>query len=114
MLCATTSLQSRPIAGDGTTLHTASALQPMPLTTVDALGFIAGALTTSAFVPQVLKSWQTRDLSGVSLRMYSLFTLGVALWLVYGIVLMSWPVIVCNAITLALAGGVLVMKIRHR
>jgi MtN3 and saliva related transmembrane protein len=46
--------------------------------------------------------------------MYSLFTLGVALWLVYGIVLMSWPVIVCNAITLALAGGVLAMKIRHR
>jgi len=102
------------IAGDGTTLHTAIPLQAMPLTTVDALGFIAGALTTSAFVPQVLKSWQTRDLSGVSLRMYSLFTLGVALWLVYGIVLMSWPVIVCNAITLALAGGVLFMKIRHR
>jgi MtN3 and saliva related transmembrane protein len=114
MLRSTTSLQPRLDAGDGTAQHTAVPLPTMPLTTIDALGFIAGALTTSAFVPQVLKSWQTRDLSGVSLRMYSLFTLGVALWLAYGIALMSWPVIVCNAITLALAGGVLVLKIRHR
>lgn len=86
----------------------------MPLTLIDTVGFAAGALTTAAFVPQVLKSWQTRDLSGVSLRMYGLFTLGVALWLAYGLMLMSWPVIVCNAITLVLAGGVLALKIRHR
>jgi MtN3 and saliva related transmembrane protein len=86
----------------------------MPLTLIDSVGFVAGALTTAAFVPQVVKSWQTRDLSGVSLRMYSLFTLGVALWLAYGLMLMSWPVIVCNAITLMLAGGVLALKVRHR
>jgi MtN3 and saliva related transmembrane protein len=86
----------------------------MPLTLIDAVGFAAGALTTAAFVPQVLKSWQTRDLSGVSLRMCSLFTLGVALWLVYGLMVVSWPVIVCNAITLVLAGGVLALKLRHR
>src|SRR5512136_1991634 len=86
----------------------------MPLTLIDTIGFAAGALTTAAFVPQVLKSWQTRDLIGVSLRMYSLFTLGVALWLVYGLMVVSWPVIVCNAITLVLAGGVLALKVRHR
>jgi MtN3 and saliva related transmembrane protein len=86
----------------------------MALTAVDLLGFIAGALTTAAFVPQVVKSWRTRDLSGVSLRMYSLFTLGVALWLAYGIAVTSWPVIVCNAITLVLAGLVLALKLRHR
>jgi MtN3 and saliva related transmembrane protein len=86
----------------------------MALTTVDLIGFIAGALTTAAFVPQVAKSWRTRDLSGVSLRMYSLFTLGVALWLAYGIAVSSWPVIVCNAITLLLAGLVLALKLRHR
>jgi len=86
----------------------------MPLTLIDTVGFVAGALTTAAFIPQVLKSWQTRDLSGVSLRMYSLFTLGVALWLVYGLMVVSWPVIVCNAITLVLAGGVLALKLRHR
>jgi MtN3 and saliva related transmembrane protein len=86
----------------------------MTLTTVDLIGFVAGALTTAAFVPQVAKSWRTRDLSGVSLRMYSLFTLGVALWLAYGIAVSSWPVIVCNAITLVLAGLVLALKLRHR
>jgi len=86
----------------------------MPLTLIDTVGFAAGALTTAAFVPQVLKSWQTRDLSGVSLRMYSLFTLGVASWLAYGLMVASWPVIVCNAITLVLAGGVLALKLRHR
>lgn len=84
------------------------------LAPADILGFVAGALTTAAFVPQVLKSWQTRDLSGVSLRMYGLFTTGVALWLGYGILLGSWPIIICNAITLALAGGVLALKITHR
>jgi MtN3 and saliva related transmembrane protein len=86
----------------------------MPLTSLDALGFAAGTLTTAAFVPQVLKSWATRDLRGISLRMYGLFTLGVALWLLYGIALMSWPVIISNAVTLALAGGVLLLKLRHR
>jgi MtN3 and saliva related transmembrane protein len=86
----------------------------MQLTSLDALGFVAGALTTAAFVPQVLKSWTSRDLSGISLRMYGLFTTGVALWLLYGIALGSWPVIVCNAITLVLAGGVLYLKVSHR
>ena len=70
-------------------------------------------LTTSAFVPQALKSWSSRDLSGVSLSMYSLFTLGVALWLLYGIALQSWPIILANCITLALAGLVLSLKISH-
>jgi MtN3 and saliva related transmembrane protein len=86
----------------------------MPLTSVDALGFVAGTLTTAAFVPQVMKSWSSRDLSGISLRMYGLFTTGVALWLLYGIAVVSWPVILCNGVTLVLAGGVLVLKLRHR
>ncbi len=81
---------------------------------VDALGFVAGALTTAAFVPQVLKSWQSRDLRGISLRMYSLFTTGVALWLAYGFAVASMPIIICNAITLLLAGSVLLLKVMHR
>lgn len=80
---------------------------------VDVVGFAAGVLTTAAFVPQVAKSWQTRDLSGISLRMYGLFTTGVALWLAYGIALGSWPIIVSNVVTLGLAGGVLLLKLRH-
>jgi len=78
----------------------------------DVVGYAAALLTTLSFVPQARKSWVTRDLSGISLTMYSLFTLGVALWMVYGLAIGSWPVILANAITLALAGMVLVLKIR--
>jgi MtN3 and saliva related transmembrane protein len=75
------------------------------------LGYPAAILTTVAFVPQALHSWRTRDLSGISLPMYALFTLGVALWLGYGLVINSLPVIVGNAITLVLASLVLCLKI---
>jgi MtN3 and saliva related transmembrane protein len=77
-----------------------------------AIGFIAASLTTIAFVPQVRKVWRTRSAKDVSLGMYSLFTLGVAMWLVYGILIHAWPVIVANVITLLLAGAVLVMKLK--
>ena len=80
----------------------------------DLVGYAAATLTTLAFIPQTLHSWRTRDLSGVSLGMYSLFTLGVALWLLYGVVLDSWPIIIANTITLALAGTVLFLKLRHK
>ena len=86
----------------------------MPLNLADIVGYAAAVLTTVAFFPQVLKSWQTRDLSGVSLTMYSLFTAGVALWLTYGVLLGAWPIIIANGITLALAGVVLVLKVRHK
>lgn len=86
----------------------------MPIDPRDLVGYAAAILTTVAFVPQALKSWRTRDLSGVSLTMYSLFTLGVALWLAYGIILGAWPIIVANVVTLALAGMVLALKILHR
>ena len=79
----------------------------------DFIGYGAAILTTAAFVPQALKSWSSRDLSGVSLSMYSLFTLGVALWLLYGILLQSWPMILANCVTLVLAGLVLSLKICH-
>ena len=79
----------------------------------DLIGYGAAILTTAAFVPQALKSWSSRDLSGVSLSMYSLFTLGVALWLLYGILLKSWPIILANLITLILASVVLLLKISH-
>lgn len=78
--------------------------------TPDLLGYGAAFLTTAAFVPQALHSWASRDLSGISLSMYSLFTLGVALWLAYGIALDSVPIILANSVTLALASMVLVLK----
>jgi MtN3 and saliva related transmembrane protein len=75
------------------------------------LGYPAAFLTTIAFVPQAWQSWRTRDLSGISLPMYTLFTTGVALWLGYGIAIGSVPVIVANSITLLLASAVLWLKI---
>lgn len=78
------------------------------------VGYAAAVLTTVAFAPQALKSWQTRDLSGVSLPMYSLFTAGVAMWFVYGVMLGSWPIIIANAITIILASVVLTLKLMHR
>jgi MtN3 and saliva related transmembrane protein len=76
------------------------------------LGFAAAMLTTASFLPQAWKTFTTRDVSGISLAMYSAFTLGIVLWLVYGIRIGAWPLIVANAITLMLAGAVLVMKVR--
>ena len=78
------------------------------------VGYAAAILTTVAFVPQALKSWQTRDLSGVSLPMYSLFTVGVTMWLLYGVMLGSWPIIIGNTITVILASVVLALKVKHR
>jgi MtN3 and saliva related transmembrane protein len=79
---------------------------------VNLMGFSAAILTTIAFVPQVIKVLRTRSTRDVSSGMYALFTTGVALWFCYGVMIGSWPVIVANAVTLVLAGLVLVMKIR--
>ncbi len=80
----------------------------------DLIGSLAAFLTTSSFIPQAWHTWTTKDVSGVSLGMYSVFTVGVALWLVYGLMLDAWPVVVANAVTLTLALGILVMKLRYQ
>lgn len=76
------------------------------------IGALAATCTTVAFIPQAWLTWETRRADGVSLGMYSIFTLGVALWLLYGILIGAWPIIVANICTLALALFILVMKIR--
>jgi len=80
----------------------------------DLIGYLAASLTTLSFLPQAWHTFRTRDVSGISLGMYGLFTLGVALWLVYGLLLGAWPIVVANALTLALALSILVMKLRYR
>lgn len=82
-----------------------------PSNVTDWIGYVAATLTTLSFVPQAWHTFQTRDVSGISLGMYSAFTLGVLLWLVYGVLLGAWPVIIANAITLALAACILMMKV---
>lgn len=79
-----------------------------------AIGLSAAALTTIAFLPQVIRSWRTRDTRAISLPMYSIFTLGIALWLVYGVLLHDLPITLANSVTLILALTVLMLKIRYR
>ena len=76
------------------------------------IGSAAAVLTTLAFIPQAYQSYKTRDLSGISLPMYSAFTLGVALWLVYGVLKQDWPIIIANMITLGLSLLILLLKIK--
>jgi len=78
----------------------------------DLIGMVAGTLSTVAFVPQVWRIWKTRSARDLSLPMYLIFTAGVALWLAYGLMLGAAPIIVCNGLTLLLAGTVLAMKLR--
>ncbi len=78
---------------------------------IDWFGYLAASLTTLSFVPQAWHTFRTRDVSGISLGMYGAFTLGVLCWLVYGVMLGAWPVIVANFITLALTACILVMKL---
>lgn len=76
-----------------------------------SIGFVAAVSTTVSFVPQVLQSYRSRDVSGISLGMYSIFTFGVGLWLVYGLMTHAWPVIIANALTLVLALSILALKL---
>ena len=76
------------------------------------LGYTAASLTTLSFIPQAIKTLRTRDTSGISLRMYSLFSAGVALWGVYGLLTGDGPLIAANAITLVAAGLILDRKWR--
>ncbi len=76
------------------------------------IGLLAGTLTTLSFVPQVVKAWRTRSLTDFSVAMLLTFAIGVSLWVVYGVMIGGTPVIVANAITLALALALLAMKLR--
>ena len=84
------------------------------MNTLDLLGLFAGTLTTIAFVPQVVKTWRSRSAADISARMYVIFALGVLLWLLYGIALDSFPIILSNIVTLILALFMLWLKYRYR
>ena len=80
------------------------------MTVIDLLGFAAGTLTTCAFWPQLLKTWSTKSAGDVSLGMLAIFSAGVCLWFLYGLVLHAWPIILTNAVTLLLTGGDLIAQ----
>lgn len=78
------------------------------------VGYIAAFCTTFSFIPQVLHILRTRDTAAISLGMYSIFTFGVSMWLIYGIILRDIPMTLANAITLVLALFILLHTIRDR
>ena len=78
---------------------------------LDVLGLVASAFTTSSFVPQVWRTWKTRDVSGISLPSYAIITIGLALWLIYGILRGDLPLIVANAVMVVLTGAIAAMKL---
>jgi len=80
---------------------------------IDILGTIAATLTTLCWVPQAWRTIRTRETRAISLWTQSVFTFGIALWLVYGVLIQSWPLIGANAISLVLVGLILAMKIRY-
>jgi MtN3 and saliva related transmembrane protein len=79
---------------------------------IDWVGYLAAFLTTCSFVPQVWHTFRTRDVGGISLGMYTVFAIGVALWLAYGVLLQAWPIVLANAVTLSLALVIVTMKLR--
>lgn len=83
------------------------------MTTTTMLGYAAGSMTTLAFVPQVVRTLKTRSARDLSWGMLLIFILGVILWLVYGVSLDSWPIIVCNAVTLILNLVIAAVKATH-
>lgn len=84
------------------------------MNSAELLGYLAGALTTVSFVPQVAKTWRTRSTADISLSTFALFCAGLVLWTLYGLALRSWPIVIWNGITLLLAGTILIFKLRYR
>ena len=82
----------------------------MPITLI---GLAAAFCTTIAFLPQVIKTWRTRSTVDLSLAMFLVFTSGIFLWLVYGLIIGDVPLIAANGITLVLSGTILYFKLRH-
>ena len=81
---------------------------------INIVGALAATLTTSAFFPQAIKTIRTRDTSGLSLSMYALLLSGVTLWLAYGVIIGSWPLIVANAVVLVPQSLVMAMLLRQQ
>jgi MtN3 and saliva related transmembrane protein len=81
---------------------------------IEILGFVAAIITTSGFIPQVYKIWKEKSTEAISLNMYLLLTLGLLLWLIYGINIESLPVILANGITLLLVLSIVFLKIKYK
>lgn len=91
-------------------IATAPLLSP---TAVEAIGLVAAGFTTLCWVPQAVRTLRTRDTRALSLWTQAAFTVGVFLWLIYGLFIGSWPVILANAVTFVLVAAILALKLRY-
>lgn len=80
---------------------------------ITTLGLAAGTLTTVAFIPQLRKAWNSKSTGDLSWGMVTTFSMGVALWLLYGFSIHSLPVIVANMVTLLLQFGIIALKVKY-
>lgn len=81
------------------------------MTGIELFGLAATCMTTSSFVPQVWRTWKTRDVSGISLPTFLILTVGLAMWLAYGLMIGDLPLIVANAAMVVLTSAIVVMKL---
>ena len=81
---------------------------------VSVIGFAAAVLTTVAFVPQVIRAWRSRSTRDISLPMFLVLALGIILWLIYGVLIGDWPLIIANVVTLILVLMILFLKLRYK
>ena len=82
------------------------------MTLVSLMGYVAGTCTTLAFLPQVFRTWSKRSTDDISLGMFSLMVFGILLWLLYGIAVGDWPLILADGVSLILAATILLLKLR--
>ena len=78
------------------------------------IGFFAAFCTTFAFLPQAIKVYKTKSTKDISLYMFLIFTIGVLSWLIYGLIINDWPVILANAVTLILSFFILIFKLKYK
>lgn len=81
---------------------------------INIIGFVAGAMTTISFLPQAIKIHKTHHTHDLSLPMYIVLLIGVSLWLFYGVMVKSHPIIIANAVTMIIGSYILAMKIRYK
>lgn len=81
---------------------------------IDIMGYLAGIFIVSSFIPQSLKTFQTKDVQGLSLVMYSLFNIGTVFWIIYGVLLDSYPIVIFNIITFVISFPILLMIVKYR
>lgn len=84
------------------------------MTVISLIGFAAATLTTISFLPQVIKVWRTKSTQDISIEMFLLFSLGVFLWTLYGILIKDWAVFLANFITFILASTILTFKLKYK